>query len=426
MRDTAGERSAAGTRKSSGKSKRWTHPRHVIVRNLFYPFFWLYARIVYGMRVRKFREPGKPKRQFLILFNHQTSFDQFFVGLAFKGAVYYVASEDIFSNGFLSSLLRYYVAPIPINKTAADMRAIINCMKVAREGGTIALAPEGNRTYSGRTCYIKPSVVSLVRKIGFPVAFFRIEGGYGVQPRWSNVNRRGRMTAGVSRVLEPEEYAGMSDDELYRLICGELYVDEARADGRFVHKKSAEYLERVIYVCPNCGLSDFESRGEYIGCRRCGLTAFYSPTKELVWQDGSNRFRFVADWYEWQERYINSLDPDSLGPDPIWSDTAGFYGIAIAKSRKLIDRNAKLTLYADRIEVDTKDGKLTFAFSDIGSIAALGRNKMNIRMGGKVWQVKGSVRFNPLRYMNFCYRYKNKHESTGKDNNGNGNKFLGL
>ena len=45
-------------------------------------------------------------RAYLILMNHQTAFDQFFVGMAFKGPVYYVASEDLFSNGWISSLLR--------------------------------------------------------------------------------------------------------------------------------------------------------------------------------------------------------------------------------------------------------------------------------------------------------------------------------
>ena len=48
--------------------------------------------------------------------NHQTAFDQFFIGMTFKGAVYYVASEDLFSNGWVSSLLRWLVAPIPIKK----------------------------------------------------------------------------------------------------------------------------------------------------------------------------------------------------------------------------------------------------------------------------------------------------------------------
>ena len=45
--------------------------------------------------------------------------------MAFKGSVYYLASEDIFSNGWVSSLIRYLVAPIPIKKQAADVKAVL-------------------------------------------------------------------------------------------------------------------------------------------------------------------------------------------------------------------------------------------------------------------------------------------------------------
>jgi 1-acyl-sn-glycerol-3-phosphate acyltransferase len=63
------------------------------------------------------------------------------------------------------------------------MKAVKTCVRVAKEGGTIAIAPEGNRTYSGVTESIKPSITGLIRLLRIPVAIFRIEGGYGVHPR---------------------------------------------------------------------------------------------------------------------------------------------------------------------------------------------------------------------------------------------------
>lgn len=61
----------------------------------------------------------------------------------------------------------------------------------------------------------------------------RIEGGYGVHPRWSDVVRRGKMRAYVSRVIEPEEYAGLSKSELLAIIEEGLAVDEGVADGLY-------------------------------------------------------------------------------------------------------------------------------------------------------------------------------------------------
>jgi 1-acyl-sn-glycerol-3-phosphate acyltransferase len=157
------------------KKKQWTKFRHRVIRNLAYAVLYPYTRIKYGARIEKFRE--KQKRQYLIAFNHQTAADQFIVGSAFKGAVYYVASEDILTNGFISRLLSWAVAPIPIKKQATDVGAVLNCKRVAKEGGTIALAPEGNRTYSGKTGYIKPAIVAFVRTLKLPLVLYRIEGG---------------------------------------------------------------------------------------------------------------------------------------------------------------------------------------------------------------------------------------------------------
>jgi hypothetical protein len=139
------------------------------------------------------------------------------------------------------------VAPIPIKKQTTDLNAVMNCIRVAREGGTIAIAPEGNRTFSGETVYMSDSIAPLAKKLKLPIALYRIEGGYGVQPRWSDVVRRGKMRGYVSQVIEPEEYADMKPQELFRRIAQGLYVDEAVADGVFLHGKRAEY-RAVIFV----------------------------------------------------------------------------------------------------------------------------------------------------------------------------------
>jgi hypothetical protein len=37
----------------------------------------------------------------------------------------------------------------------------------------------------------------------------------------------------------------------------------------------------------------------------------------------------------------------------------------------------------------------------------LGRNKLNIYHGGKIYQIKSGERFNALKYVNIYHRYKN-------------------
>lgn len=401
------------------KKSPWMKFRHKLITAVGVPFIGIYTRLKYGIRVERFREQGK--RQYLVLMNHQTAFDQFFIAMAFRGPVYYVASEDLFSLGWVSGLIRYLVAPIPIRKQTTDIQAVMNCIRVAREGGTIAIAPEGNRTFSGRSVYINPAIASLAKKLGMPIALFRIEGGYGIHPRWSDVVRKGKMRAYVSRIIEPEEYKSMTADQLYAKIVEELEVNEACVDGQYRHKKLAEYLERAIYVCPDCGLSEFESQDDIITCKTCGKQVRYLPTKELEGVNCQFPFRFVLDWYDYQCDFVNRLDVMQYTDTPLYRDTARLSEVIVYKHKNLLREEVRLSLYGDRLVIDEgADNELVFPFAEVMSITVLGKNKLNIYHGKQVLQLKSGKRFNALKYINIFHRYKN----ISKDDSNS--TFLGL
>jgi len=411
-------RNYEGQGKMKQKTK-WTQKRHGIVTALLRSVLGPYTAWKYNVKVEKFKEHGG--RQYLIIMNHQTGFDQFFVAMTFPGAVYYIATEDIFSMGWISRVLSYLVAPIPIKKQTTDLQAVKNCAKVAREGGTIALAPEGNRTFDGRTAYIKPSIIKLIRILRLPVAIFRIEGGYGIQPRWSDVVRKGVMRTYVSRVVEPEEYKAMTDEELLTLVQTELYVDEACVSGEFHHGKRAEYMERAVYVCPDCGLAEFESHGDTIKCKKCGMEIEYTATKELKGRGFNFPFRFMADWYAYQNAFVNRLDHTQYLTSPMFCDTADVSEVILYKRKEKLWDNARVSLYGDRIVIGNTNGEdVVFSFDDVSVVTVLGKNKVNIYHGDKVYQLKGSKRFNALKYVNIFYHYKNIKE--GKEDG----EFLGL
>lgn len=405
-------------KEKSNKNKKWLRFRHKIVRNLLFLILYPYSRLKYGLRVEKFKE--KNKRQYLILFNHQTAFDQFFVGMTVPNTVYYVASEDIFSNGWTSALIKYLAAPIPIKKQSTDVRAVINCIKVAKEGGTIALAPEGNRTFSGRTVYINPAIAPLAKKIGLPILFCKIEGGYGVHPRWSDKTRRGKMSVRISRVLEPEEYVSLSDCELMDLIKTELYVDEANSRESFFSKRSAEYIERAMYVCPECGLSRFESDKDRIKCLNCSLEMKYTPEKTLVGINREVPFKYIADWYDYQCDFVNSLNLTPYYESAMYEEMANVYSVELYKKKELLCEGARVLLFGNRITLAGSNFELNMPFEEISSISVLGKNKLNLYFGKELYQIKGDKRFCALKFVNIFYHWKSLNKG---DKNG---KFLGL
>lgn len=396
------------------KKKPWIRKRHKIVTEIARVVLVPYCRLRYGVRLPKSKD--LIREQSLILLNHQTPFDQFFVGMFFRDPVYYMATEDIFSNGFISKVIKFVVAPIPIKKQTTDVQAVMNCIKVVREGGSIAIAPEGNRTYSGKTEYMNPAIAPLVKKLGLPLVLFRIDGGYGKEPRWSDVVRKGKLECTIPRILRPEELKEMSNEEIFTAIQEGLYVNEACTGPEFHHKQLAQYLERAVYVCPECGLSEFESHNDLVTCKKCGLQVRYLPIKELEGVNKPFPFKFVNDWYEYQKDYVNQLDTRSYTDTPIYEDRVKLSRVIVYKRKELLCKDARLAIYGDRIEA----ADMVMPFEEISTVAVLGKNKLNIYHGKELYQIKSHKRFNALKYVNLFYRSRNLMRG---DENG---KFLGL
>ncbi len=396
------------------KKSTWIKPWHGLVRNIAFTILEPYTKWKYNISIEKLKNPEN--RPFLILMNHQTAFDQFFIGLAVDNPVYYLATEDIFSLGWISRLLDFLVAPIPIKKQTTDLRAIKNCVKVAKEGGTIALFPEGNRTFHGKTLYFKPSIVKLIRLVKLPVAIFRTEGGYGVQPRWSDVVRKGHMRVYPARIIEPKEYETLSDETFYEILQKELYVDETDSKDFFYHKKSAEYMERFLYVCPDCGLTIYKSKSDIVECQKCHQKIKYLPNKRLQGISKTFPFTAIGEWYDYQCDYIRHLDLTPYFEQPMYKDNVKVFSVALYKYKKKLKNNAKILLYGNRLSIDN----ICLDFDSINSITVLGKNKLNIYTDSQVFQLKGNKSFNALKYVNiyFHYNYLKKGE--------NYEQFLGL
>ena len=355
--------------------QRWCLPRHKVYRKVFWLPIWLLTHLRYPVKIEK----APDDRQALILFNHQTALDQFLVSLAFSQPVYYVASEDLFSIGPLAKAMEYAVAPIPIKKQTTDIRAVKTCLRVAREGGTIAIAPEGNRTYGGRPCFMNPAIGSLAKKLGLPVLLFRIEGGYGVHPRWSDGVRRGPMRAYVAERIEPEELKALKPEELLERIRRGLDVDETKLPGKYRGRNKAEFIERMLYVCPKCGLARFESRGDRVRCLHCGLEVRYEEDKTLSCADPAFPYRFAADWYAGQEDFVNGLDTREWTDKPLFRDEAALSRVLLYQRKELLRKKAAVALYGDRIVLDEgTPEELRLPFEALGTVTVLGRNKLNL------------------------------------------------
>ena len=272
------------------------------MRPIFSFLFWK----KYGYKAENYKLDRK--QNYLIICNHSCSLDPFMLGKSFFRPIYFVASDDLLKNGFISKIMKHTVAPIPIRKGTMDISSIRNCISIAKEGGTIGIFPEGNRTYSGEISYLGINLVKFIRKLDLPLIIYHIDGGYGLDPRWGKKSRRGKGSRGyVQRLLSKEELCSLKDEELLKIINTNL-SQEISPSLRFKSKEKAEYLERVLFVCPKChALETLVSEKNAIKCKCCSLEATYEEDLSFSSNEPSFKFKKVSEWMNYQKEYLKDF-----------------------------------------------------------------------------------------------------------------------
>ncbi len=322
----------------------------------------IFLRLKFNYRAEKIEPEHKP---YIVLSNHTTNYDPVLLGLSFPELLYYVASEHIFRLGFISKLLIWLVDPIPLLKSSTDFQTVIKVLKKLRNGYSICLFAEGNRTFSGESSGIPASTGKLVSMSGASLITYRIDGGYFTNPRWGKKYRKNHMSGRKVSEYSPERLKSMTVDELNEIIKRDLYVnayDEQQLNmAPYCGTNIAENLEVALYICPLCGgIGTLQSRHDQFCCS-CGLRLRYTPFG-LFESLGSSPppFQTVLDWFRWQSIRICEMSREFFlqSPDkPMFSDNnQSLWRIEKASSCTLHGKGT-LSLYKDRLELAQEDGR---------------------------------------------------------------------
>lgn len=377
--------------KDKKKEKGHIRKRHFIFFRLGRWLLGWILRLIYNFTYDPFKlEKGQ---NYFILSNHQTLLDPALLCLSFKAPIYFMATDTIFKKTFVSGLLRYCFAPIAKKKGVSDVASILNCRRIANEGGNIALFPEGNRAWADFQFYISPAIVKMIRVLALPVLIYNFEGGFGTDPRWSNGLRRGRFHGGVKDVITVEEVKAMSDGELFERVVSGLRVIDSESGERYRSHKRAERLERELFVCPICGgISSLKSDGNYISCEKCGLKIEYTEDLKLKSDNPDFKFIKLLDWYSYQLEFIKTLDVSGAGV--IYQDK----DVDIVDStgdKKVILSRGEMYLYNEKIVV----GDVTIDLNEVTIATVVGARKLVITTPDKTYAIRGDERFNALKYV---------------------------
>ena len=334
----------------------------------------------------------------LIIANHTNAWDPLLVAMSLpKKQVYFVASEHIFRLGLLSGIIQRLVAPIPRKKAYLATDTVLACLRHLHAGHSICIFAEGEQCWDGITAPLSPTTGGLIKKSGASLVTIHIEGGYLSLPRWGKGIRRGKTKLSVAGIYSPEELKDKSEEEISALISRDIaencWERQETEQIRFIGKRPAESLERMLYLCPSCRrIGTLHSKKDLLRCP-CGMTARLTETGFF---DESSPFRTVAEWdrFQIEKTAERVFVHEGL---PFFSDENITLSEILAKHRSRRLTNGELRQYPDRLAIGAEE----FALSEITAMAAVQAHLLLFSCHGRYFELRAKHAANLYKYLIF-------------------------
>jgi 1-acyl-sn-glycerol-3-phosphate acyltransferase len=152
----------------------------------------------------------------LLISNHLSYLDVFFLGIPLRRPLNYVARSTLFLP-VLGSLIRS-VGGFPIQREGMGASGMKETLKRLRAGGIVTLFPEGTRSSDGELGPLKPGIAVLVQRAGVPIVPVGLAGTYEVWPRSRIIPVAHPIRIHYGRAVFPEDLAGMETEAITELI----------------------------------------------------------------------------------------------------------------------------------------------------------------------------------------------------------------
>ncbi len=152
---------------------------------------WLFLRLGFGLEVRG-QEHVPAQGACIVASNHVSFLDPVVVGVACPRRLTFMARNTLFVQPLLGAWLRG-VGAISVRRDEADPSAIRNALHRLREGGPLALFPEGGRQFSGTLGTAKRGVGLLGVSARVPIIPVYLQGTFDALPRGARSFRRAKI-----------------------------------------------------------------------------------------------------------------------------------------------------------------------------------------------------------------------------------------
>lgn len=368
--------------------------------------------VVKNLFIKKFNFKSEKidiKSPFIVLANHTTDYDAILIATAFKQPIHFVMSDHVSSIPVAGKLVEHLVDTIPITKSTLDPSSVKKMFRVAKNGGALGLFPEGNKSFSGVMSDMKPSIAKLLKKLNIPVVLYAIEGGYLSSPRWTKVKRKGYMYGKVRTIIDTDELARLSEEELFNKVVAGISVSaydvQAARKIEYVGEDLAKNVESLLYMCPVCHkLSTVYGEHNHIKCHNCDLLGEYDTYGYV----SGTPFARLDEWDAWQKAELIKMDFSKYTDTPVMQDSGFTVKQKITNYKNQELGTYQISLYNNRLEFVPEPSKkklnpqpITVTLDQIAGLAVEGVNGIQLwTKANEVYRITNEYTVSGLKYVN--------------------------
>lgn len=348
----------------------------------------------------------KPKNKtFLLISNHTDALDPGFIMGGMNKYIRFVASDHVTRAPLLGPFIRLFGGCI-IKRRSNPPEVLINdIIDSLKADVPVGLFAEGSTSLNGETGFISANTGKLVKDSGKALITWRFTGGYLRSPRWANTNKKGPVRGGVVREYSPEELANMTVEEVNEAIRRDTYVNafEVQRENKDVYtgENMAEYLERILYVCPKCKeIGNLHSKGDFLKCHSCGYTVEYGTDAFFHSDDNDVIFDNVLAWDKWQRKEWKERVLAAKDGELIFEDTEQVVRTIREDQRIPVSSHAKLQLYKDKFVVVTEKETIEMPMESITRVWIAAKDSVIIVNNEHYFDVESKdVKSAPIKYV---------------------------
>jgi len=163
----------------------------------------------------------------LLVSNHASHLDVFFLGIPLTRPLNYMARSSLFKP-LLGPLIRS-VGGFPIEREGRGVAGFKETLKRLHAGSMVVMFPEGTRTRDGRMGPIKQGIAGLAGRAGCPILPVGIAGTFEALPRNRVIPRRHPIWIHYGKPIMPDEIADLPASAIALLIEARLHESLAVA-----------------------------------------------------------------------------------------------------------------------------------------------------------------------------------------------------